>query len=188
MNPTRALEAIDSLQKVCPTAFMLFGTLLGAIRDGKFIPWDNDMDFGIMFEDWDENMVAKLEQGGFTVRAHYFWDHPRAAEIVDGNSIGKRSKIQLNHKDTSIRMCLEVLSPGKDGHRYSSAGKFGVFHCPAGLIEDRTTFRFYDRIVNVPVNYEAFLQFMYGDWRTPREKYYKTELHKTNSQRFKIIL
>ena len=49
------LEMLQDLEKICDKYnlkyFAVFGTALGAVRHNGFIPWDDDIDFGIMRED-----------------------------------------------------------------------------------------------------------------------------------------
>lgn len=66
------IEVLDRLEV---KYFMLGGTLLGAIRHGGFIPWDDDVDLGIPRQDYERFLrQAPQELPAFLKLRHYRTD------------------------------------------------------------------------------------------------------------------
>lgn len=71
-------EVLRNFDKVCKSHnlkyFGVFGTALGAIRHKGFIPWDDDIDVGMMLEDYEKLMMVpecEWEQLGLELQSAF---------------------------------------------------------------------------------------------------------------------
>lgn len=72
---TKLLEAFDSLCNEHHIRYWInYGTLLGAVRHQGFIPWDDDVDLGILRDDLEklQEVVSKDDRFTITVVYDYF--------------------------------------------------------------------------------------------------------------------
>lgn len=77
---SRVLDIAKQFDRICTEHnipyYMLGGTMLGAIRHKGFIPWDDDMDFGVPIECY-QNLIGILEKElPYPFRCCTYKNHP----------------------------------------------------------------------------------------------------------------
>ncbi|MFJ7838524.1 LicD family protein [Lysinibacillus sphaericus] len=146
-------ELIKHLNKGNVDYFIDYGTLLGIVRDGKLIEWDEDIDFKVRDTSKD-NLLELLN-----------------------TFIGKYPSITLKKDQSSgIRLCIactninpftidfEVLKE-KDECYFTDEYIF-----PYEFFIASSLYRWNEIEVKVPKLYEKYLVYIYGDdWRVPKK-------------------
>lgn len=136
----RCLNLAAEFDKICTRHnipyYMIGGTMLGAIRHKGFIPWDDDMDFGVPYEYYDEMIKVMNEELPQPYRcstfesskAHFmpFVKIEDSATILDDRqvSLPLAEKMGLNidvfplyHCDKDISALNKITAPTKIGNK-----------------------------------------------------------------------
>ena len=97
------LQILKEIDKICRENdiryFLAGGTLLGAVRAGGFIPWDDDLDIGMLREDFEKfRKVCKGKlKGEFSYScgdtgAHYTIDKIRLDDTYFSTNFSSKNK------------------------------------------------------------------------------------------------
>ncbi|MCK5602823.1 LicD family protein, partial [Candidatus Pacearchaeota archaeon] len=110
MKEATGIRILKTIDKIMKNWFILHGTLLGLIRDGKFISWDHDLDFAIEYKNWNDKILLDLKKEFIIAKKSCF--RRNALKYVGDNKIGKLTKLRLADKETNLHFCLEIYHEG----------------------------------------------------------------------------
>ena len=116
------LELMDELDRVCReqgiTYFLAYGSLLGAVRHGGFIPWDDDMDVVMLRADY-ERLIAGFDEWKSSdrfslgvVSGRKVHLPPSSSWSIPPRACWRISSTRNVHGRGSIYFPLEDLKPG----------------------------------------------------------------------------
>ena len=152
------------------------GTLLGAIRDQKLIPWDHDIDMGMVNHSNDiiKKMIRHLKKK--------FYVSIKTFSNMEGVwDLGKYRVIKVYPKKYFFLkqdLCLDIFiyyngnipNMNNEVYKYVVWGK-NAFH-KKEFFDTLEKIEFYGELINVPSNYREFLKIKYGaDWATPKKQW-----------------
>ena len=145
------------------------GTLLGIVREDRLLPWDNDLDITIT-----SHYAKKL----LSIRWKFWFKGYRTRLRKYKRDTGpfKRGtprilKIQttkfLFFKEVSL-MDIFIKELIDDKYFWTASDKKPVLKAaPREFYEKTTQYPFRGKQYSVPEDYEGYLAYHYGDWKTP---------------------
>lgn len=163
-------KVTDLLDKLEIGYVLSFGTLLGVVRENRLLPWDSDLDISIDYKDLGKLIEnkKKIWNLGYRTRIRYFDKDVGPFKNGDLRIIKVQTRKLILIKDKGL---LDIFVMRNIDNEYSYMVKKGQTYVhkviPLEYQDNKTTIEFDGKLYSVPEKYEEYLEYVYGDWKTP---------------------
>jgi phosphorylcholine metabolism protein LicD len=164
----RMLERVTEILNACDINYWLEGgTLLGIRREGRLLPWDNDIDISMMIDQKPklDAFYSSLEQNNYRVKTRFF-EHSKSP-FNEGDI--RMIKIREHRFFGLIKgpVCLDIFIkyPKKENAYWEIDNK--VKSVPYKFYKRFKTVSFKNFDYSILEDTDGYLTYRYGNWKTP---------------------
>ncbi len=164
----KLLSDVITIFESCNVNYWLEGgTLLGLRREGRLLPWDNDLDISI-----HESEIGKLDKLQQTLKKNGFRIRTRTFSLdSDFFTKGNLRMIKIRTKRffglVKGNVCLDIFIKYTKNEKtyWEIANK--VKNVPSKYYDTFKTLDFKGITYAIPELTDEYLTYRYGDWQTP---------------------
>lgn len=163
-------DILAIFEKLNVPIYLSYGALLGAVRDGKLIPWDDDIDFDVTAK---LDLKTRKEIGwlltdlGFKTQPIVFNVFGRMEPAVNGYNGDATSGIIVCERNFQFSIFF-YKDDGDDYNCYPMLGAQRLIGIPKRFFDGDYKVKLYREKFRTPGPHKDYLTYVYGkDWKKP---------------------
>lgn len=179
-------DVMSVFKKFNVKAYLAYGAVLGAVRDGDFIPWDDDIDIDVI----DQIDIQTRKLIGTTLGDLGFRFQPISFNVFgrqELTAVGGSGECRYDGDgETGVIVCernfkFSIFFYKEEGEEYVCTPKVNALKLISNLK------KFYNKTDKVKLHGETFvtpaplkeyLTYLYGDWKTPVRDFHAPQYYK----------
>lgn len=176
-------HAVEATEAGGGRLFLAFGSLLGAYREKGFIPFDYDLDTGLLASERSDQIVSAMRKHGFTLLRQYYVKATGRISMDKYDYKGVHVDVHYFYPDAQGNLYCDLCLP-HESKPWREANATDGFPSIIRTLPDSTfsKHQFLGEQVYLPDRTEEWLRALYGEnFMTPDPKWSMGD-HKKRSQ------